>query len=146
MRESVEVYAQHLRRAGFTIEVDLTDSLPSIRFDAVSLGEVVLNLLDNAAKYCNGRKHISVRLGLETLNAVLEIEDQGIGIPDSEQERIFEQFYRGPNAAAKGGYGLGLFLVKKIMGAHGGMIEVKSQAGQGSTFRLVFPLAHNGSE
>jgi ligand-binding sensor domain-containing protein/signal transduction histidine kinase len=146
VRESVDVYAQHLRRAGFTIEVDLAADLPSIRLDAASLAEVVLNLLDNAAKYCNGRKHISVRLRLETPNAVLEVEDQGIGIPDSEQERIFEQFYRGPNAAAKGGYGLGLFLVKNIMGAHGGMIEVKSQAGQGSTFRLVFPLAHNGSE
>ena len=145
VRESVEVYAQHLRRAGFTIEVDLAADLPSIRFDAASIAEVVLNLLDNAAKYCNGRKHISVRLRLETPNAVLEVEDQGIGIPDSEQERIFEQFYRGPNAVAKGGYGLGLFLVKKIMGAHGGMIEVKSQAGQGSTFRLVFPLSQNGS-
>ena len=142
--ESVEVYAQHLRRAGFTIEVDLAADLPTIRFDAASLAEVVLNLLDNAAKYCNGRKHISVRLRLETPNAVLEIEDQGIGISDAEQERIFEQFYRSPNAAAKGGYGLGLFLVKKIMGAHGGVIEVKSQAGQGSTFRLVFPLSQNG--
>jgi len=104
-----------------------------------------LNLLDNAAKYSNGRKHISVHLGLETPNAVLKIDDQGIGIPESEQERIFEQFYRGPNAAAKGGYGLGLFLVKKIMTAHGGTIEVKSEAGQGSTFRLVFPLTRNGS-
>lgn len=146
VRESVEIYAQHLRRAGFNIEVDLTADLPSIRFDAASLAEVVLNLLDNAAKYCNGRKHISVRLRLETPNAVLEIEDQGIGIPDAEQERIFEQFYRSPDAAVKGGYGLGLFLVKKIMGAHGGTIEVKSQAGQGSTFRLVLPLSRNGSE
>jgi len=146
VRESVEVYAQHLRRAGFTIEVDLATDLPSIRFDAASLAEVVLNLLDNAAKYCNGRNHISVRLGLETPNAVLEIEDQGIGIRDSEQERIFEQFYRGPNTAVKGGYGLGLFLVKKIMSAHGGTIEVRSQAGQGSTFRLAFPLSQNGAE
>ena len=146
VRESVEVYAQHLRRAGFTIDVDLAADLPRIRLDAASLAEVVLNLLDNAAKYCNGRKHISVRLKLETPNAVLEVEDQGIGIPDSEQERIFDQFYRGPNAVAKGGYGLGLFLVKNIMGAHGGMIEVKSQSGQGSTFRLVFPLGQNGSE
>jgi len=146
VRETVEVYAQHLRRAGFTVEVDLAADLPSVRFDSASLAEVILNLLDNAAKYCNGRKHISVRLRLETLNAVLEIEDQGIGIPDSEQERIFEQFYRGPNAANKGGYGLGLFLVKKIIGAHGGTIEVKSQASQGSTFRMVFPLSQNGSE
>ncbi|HZI50047.1 MAG TPA: ATP-binding protein [Pyrinomonadaceae bacterium] len=143
--ESVEVYAQHLRRAGFTIEVDLAADLPIMRFDPASLAEVILNLLDNAAKYSNGRKHISVHLGLETPNAVLKIEDQGIGIPESEQERIFEQFYRGPNAAAKGGYGLGLFLVKKIMTAHGGTIEVKSEAGQGSTFRLVFPLTRNGS-
>lgn len=143
--EAVEVYAQHLRRAGFTVEVDIASDLPSIRFDATSLSEVVLNLLDNAAKYCDERKYISVSLRLEHANAVVIVEDQGMGIPDSEREKIFEQFYRGHNSRDKGGYGLGLFLVKKIMDAHGGTIEVNSQAGEGSTFRLLFPLQHSGA-
>jgi len=140
VEEATRVYAQHLRRSGFTVVVDIASDLPPIRFDATSLSEVVLNLLDNSAKYCDGRKYISVSLRLESFNAVLEIEDQGIGISASEREKIFEQFYRGPNSTDKGGYGLGLFLVKKIMEAHGGSIEVKSEAGKGSTFRLAFPV------
>src|SRR5262249_52745976 len=132
---------QHLRRAGFIVAVDIASDLPPIRFDATSLAEVVLNLLDNAAKYSDGRKQISVSLRLENYSAVLEIADQGIGIPDSERERIFEQFYRGQNSTDKGGYGLGLFLVKKIVDAHGGSIGVKSEAGRGSTFRLAFPAS-----
>lgn len=143
--ETVDVYARHLKRAGFTVDVDLISDLPEVRFDAASLAEVILNLLDNAAKYCNQSKHISVRLSKETDHVVLEIEDQGIGIPDSEQEKIFEQFYRGAGSAAKGGYGLGLFLVREIVTAHGGVIEVKSQVGHGSTFRLIFPLSKEGS-
>jgi len=146
VEEAVAVYAQHLRRAGFTVAVDLAADLPPIRFDATSLSEVVLNLLDNAAKYSDGRKQISVTLRLENYSALLEISDQGMGIPDSERERIFEQFYRGPNSTDKGGYGLGLFLVKKIVDAHGGSIEVKSEAGRGSTFRLAFPLSSTRSE
>jgi ligand-binding sensor domain-containing protein/signal transduction histidine kinase len=142
--ETVEVYARHLRRAGFTVEVSLISDLPPVRFDEASLAEVIFNLLDNAAKYCNQKKHICVRIRKETDHVVLEIEDQGVGIAQSEQEKIFEQFYRSASSADKGGYGLGLFLVKEIMAAHGGAIEVKSQVGHGSTFRLVFPLSKEG--
>jgi signal transduction histidine kinase len=143
VEEAVEVYAQHLRRDGFIVAVDIAPDLPPIRFDAASLSEIILNLLDNAAKYCDGRKHISVSLKLENDSVVLEIEDHGIGIPDAEREKIFEQFYRGPNSTDKGGYGLGLFLVKEIIDAHGGSIDVKSEAGQGSTFRLTFPVSNS---
>lgn len=143
--ETVEVYACHLRRAGFTVDVKLSSDLPRVRFDAAAVAEVILNLLDNAAKYCNQRKHISVRCRKEMDHVVLEIEDHGIGIPHSEQEKIFEQFYRGDGSADKGGYGLGLFLVNEIITAHGGTIEVKSQVGQGSVFRLAFPLSNERS-
>lgn len=142
--ETVEVYARHLRRAGFTVEVNLISDLQGVRFDAASLAEMILNLLDNSAKYCNQKKHICVRIRKETDRVVLEIEDQGVGIPHSEQEKIFEQFYRGAGSADTGGLGLGLFLVKEIMGAHGGTIEVQSEVGQGSTFRLAFPLSKEG--
>jgi two-component system phosphate regulon sensor histidine kinase PhoR len=103
-------------------------------------------LLDNAAKYCADKKEISVSLQADAANVILEIEDQGIGIPNSEQARIFEQFYRAENSRDIGGHGLGLFLVKHIMDAHGGTIEVKSEPGRGSLFRLIFPINHNGRE
>jgi len=140
--ETVEVYTGHLRRSGFTVVVDLADDLPPVRFDAAALAEVVLNLLDNAAKYSDGNKNISVTLKSGADKVLLEIRDQGTGISNSEREKIFEQFYRGTNAAEKGGYGLGLFLVKEIMNAHGGAIEVESEPGQGSTFRMIFPCSN----
>jgi signal transduction histidine kinase/ligand-binding sensor domain-containing protein len=143
--ETIEVHMQHLRRLGFAVEVNLAPDLPPMQFDAGGLSEVVLNLLDNAAKYSGEKKYISVALRAEASDVVLEIEDQGIGIPSSEQEMIFQQFFRGANSAEKGGYGLGLFLVKHIMDAHGAAIEVKSEAGRGSLFRLLFPINHNGS-
>jgi len=142
--ETVRAHAQHLRRGGFTVNINFATDLGPVRFDAVALSEVVSNLLDNAAKYCGDKKQISVSLRSDSSAVVLEIEDQGLGIPYSEQERIFEQFYRGSNSTDKGGYGLGLFLVKHIMDAHGGTIDVKSKPGHGSLFRLIFPVNHNG--
>jgi signal transduction histidine kinase len=144
--EIVEIHTLYLRRAGFTVHVNLVSDPPRLRFDPAALSEIVLNLLDNAAKYCADRKEISVRLQADAANVILEIEDQGIGIPNSEQARIFEQFYRAENSRDIGGHGLGLFLVKHIMDAHGATIEVKSEPGRGSLFRLIFPINHNGRE
>jgi signal transduction histidine kinase len=75
-------------------------------------------------------------------NVALEVEDHGVGIPKSEQEKIFERFYRIANGSGKGGYGLGLFMVRHIMQAHGGRAEVESEPGRGSRFRLVFPVVN----
>jgi len=69
----------------------------------------------------------------------VEVEDRGIGIAPAEQQRIFDRFYRVANGSAKGGYGVGLFLVRHITEAHGGRAEVESEPGQGSRFRLILP-------
>jgi signal transduction histidine kinase len=81
-----------------------------------------------------------VRLGAENGCVTLEVEDHGLGIPTAERERIFSRFYRVPNGSGKGGYGLGLFLVRHIMDAHGGRVDVESEPGRGSRFRLAFPI------
>jgi len=144
--ETVAISEQHLRRAGFTVHVDIASDLPPVQFDTMALSEVILNLLDNASKYCGDQKQIWVSLRSDISKVVLEVEDHGVGIPGSEHERIFEEFYRSRNSTGKGGYGLGLFLVKHAMDAHGGTIEVKSQVGHGSLFRLGFPLSPNRLE
>jgi two-component system phosphate regulon sensor histidine kinase PhoR len=74
------------------------------------------------------------------------VEDHGIGIPQDEQQKIFERFYRVPNGAAKGGYGLGLYLVRHIMDAHSGRVELESEPQRGSRFRLIFPAVDTGSQ
>ena len=94
-------------------------------------------------KYSGESKFMAVRLKTENGATVFEVEDHGPGIPASEREKIFEQFYRGPASTEKGGYGLGLFLVRHIMEAHGGKASVESEVGRGSRFQLLFPCTQS---
>jgi signal transduction histidine kinase len=139
----VEEHRENLERAGFHVSHALPESAPAVRFDRAALSQAVVNLLDNAAKYSGESRDIAVRLAAVNGSVTFEVEDHGIGIPAAEQTRIFERFYRVPNGSGKGGYGLGLFLVRHIMEAHGGRAEVDSEPGRGSRFRLVFPVAES---
>jgi signal transduction histidine kinase len=137
----VDGYQEYLDRAGFTVERSFEESMPPVRFDATALSQAVINLLDNAVKYSGPSREIALRLEALDGNVIFEVEDHGTGIPATEREKIFERFYRSSNGSGKGGYGLGLFLVRHIMNAHGGSVEVESDPGRGSRFRLVFPAA-----
>ena len=137
----VEEHREYLERAGFHVLRALPESAPAVRFDPAALSQAVANLLDNAVKYSGESRSIAVRLESRNGSVAFEVEDHGIGIPEGEQAKIFERFYRVPNGSGKGGYGLGLFLVRHIMEAHGGRAEVESEPGRGSRFRLVFPAA-----
>ena len=136
----VDDYHEFLERSGFQVERALAESGPAVRFDAAALSQAVVNLLDNAVKYSGDSREIAVRLAARNGSVTFEVEDHGIGIEPAEREKIFERFYRVGNGSGKGGYGLGLFLVRHIMEAHGGRAEVESEPGQGSRFRLVFPV------
>ncbi|HKA25421.1 MAG TPA: ATP-binding protein [Candidatus Eisenbacteria bacterium] len=110
--------------------------------DARLIEQVLANLLDNAVKYTE-RGEIEVRMGSSGGRAWCEVEDTGPGIPQEDQPRIFERFYRVDKARSreKGGTGLGLSIVKHIVLLHGGTVSVKSQLGQGATFRFEIPLS-----
>ena len=136
----VEDYREYLEHAGFRLERSLDASAPAVRFDSAALSQAVANLLDNAVKYSGESRDIAVRLQARNGSVTFEVEDHGLGIPADEQEKIFDRFYRVANGSAKGGYGLGLFLVRHVMEAHGGSAEVESEPGRGSRFRLVFPV------
>jgi signal transduction histidine kinase len=137
---TVETYEQYLKRRGFALETQLAPELPPVRFDQDAVSQALVNLLDNAAKYSGESKSIAVRTYASNGCAVLEVEDHGIGIPREEQDKIFQRFYRVGNAVAKGGYGLGLYLVRHIMDAHQGRVELESEPRRGSRFRLLFPV------
>jgi signal transduction histidine kinase len=143
--QTVQVYGEYLKRRGFTVETSLAASLPAVAFDPDAIAQAVVNLLDNAAKYSGESKFVGVRLLTEDSAVVFEVEDHGIGVPADEHEKIFQQFYRSRTRSGKGGYGLGLYLVKHIMDAHGGRVDVESEVGRGSRFRLVFPARLSGS-
>ncbi len=130
-------------RKRITLEVDVPSTLPAVHGDASLLRDVVQNLLDNAVQYTpeEGRVRVSVKAGPR--EAVVTVDDTGIGIPVADQERIFERFYRVDAARSReaGGTGLGLSIAKHIVEAHGGRLWVESEVGHGSKFSFSISLA-----
>jgi signal transduction histidine kinase len=146
--EWLRTYADELsialgRRArGDAVAVE-GESGPEVEVDAVMLRQVLDNLVDNALKYCrDGRAAITLRGRIQHGRAVVEVADQGIGIPPEELSRVFERFYRIEDPARnRKGTGLGLWIVRSIVEAHGGSVEALSPGdGKGSTFRIELPL------
>jgi signal transduction histidine kinase len=137
---TVEDYREYIERGGFRLESCIPAEAPPVRFDSTAVSQAVINLLDNAVKYSGDRREIAVRLFARDAAVIVEVEDHGIGIAEAEQNRIFDRFYRIGNNQGKGGYGLGLHLVRHVMHAHGGAAEVESEPGRGSRFRLILPV------
>jgi PAS domain S-box-containing protein len=109
-------------------------------WERLRIEQVVTNLLANAIKYGEG-KPIAVRLAREGDDAVLVVVDHGIGIAREQQARIFDRFERAVSSRDFGGFGLGLWIAREIIEAHGGSISVTSEPGRGSTFRVRLPLS-----
>jgi len=129
---------------GITIKSEIAEELPSVGVDRYSIYEVLVNLLDNAIKYSKEKDEIIVRSTLNQYGLVeTSVHDSGVGIDVSVLPNIFGKFYRNHRTRAQvGGTGLGLYLSKTIVDAHGGTIWVDSKPGQGSTFTFtVLPYA-----
>jgi two-component system, OmpR family, sensor histidine kinase VicK len=112
-------------------------------WDRQRLEQVLANLLDNALKYSPGGEPVSVQVEAGAEAVEVSVADHGVGVPPAELPRVFERFYRTPDARAGGfvGTGLGLFICERIIGAHGGCIWAESDgAGMGSTFHFALPL------
>ncbi len=127
-------------QAGLDLVVEPGGALP-LRADRGLVEQLLANLLDNAVKYTE-RGGVRVRAGVAAERAWCEVEDTGSGIPEADQPRVFERFYRVDKARSreKGGTGLGLAIVKHIAGLHGGEVALRSKPGEGSTFRVELPL------
>ncbi|MDQ5853563.1 MAG: GAF domain-containing sensor histidine kinase, partial [Chloroflexota bacterium] len=118
------------------------DSPVIVHADELRLEQVLQNLLQNAVKYSPDGRAITVRVTQQGTEAHIAVSDQGIGIPPEARARVFERFYRAPNAAGAGskGLGIGLAVVADIVTRHGGRVEVTSAEGQGSTFTVCLPV------
>jgi signal transduction histidine kinase len=133
-----------LTQQGFALDLNIAEGIPPVAVDRDALQQAILNLLTNAMKYSGEHRVIGLRLCKEDGEALIQVSDQGIGIPEREQSRIFEKFYRVPIPENReiSGTGLGLALVSHIVEAHGGSVQVQSRPGEGSTFSIRIPLAH----
>ncbi|HEX9187237.1 MAG TPA: HAMP domain-containing sensor histidine kinase, partial [Vicinamibacteria bacterium] len=143
VRAGVAACAARARGAGFRIELHGVEAgLPPIPLDASAIEQALCNVLENAVKYSGDGRDIGVTVARRGDEVVVSVRDQGIGIPRHEQERIFERFHRvgGSLVHEVRGVGLGLAIVRHIVEAHRGRVEVESEPGRGSTFRIVLPL------
>ena len=126
---------------GVSVEVNLPAGPVTVMGDHEHLERLVLNLVSNAVSYSPEGSTVVVSTRAEPTAVEIAVTDQGIGIPASEIDRIFERFYRVDPARHRstGGTGLGLSIVKHVAATHGGDISVWSVQGQGSTFTLTLP-------
>ena len=136
-------YKFHLEQKGFTFNIVKDETIPIIKIDEEAVSEAIVNLVDNAVKYSDSIKEITIRTGMYDSFAFVEVEDKGIGIPSKDQKKVFEKFFRvsSGNIHNVKGSGIGLSIVKHIIEAHKGRIELSSEVNKGSKFRLLFLLS-----
>lgn len=147
VRDTLESYRYQVEQNGFTFEQHIADDVPTLRVDREAIARSLLNLINNSIKYSSDEKYLRVNLYGENSSVKLEVLDRGIGIPRSEQQKIFEKFYRvgDPLVHNTKGSGLGLSLVKSTVQAHGGDVWVESDQGRGSKFTVVLPVGQESS-
>ncbi len=135
-------YSYHLYNKGFDFEYEPGINLPKVLVDREAVSEAIVNLIDNAVKYSEETKFIKITLTADNNFVIIEVQDKGIGISDHDKKKVFEKFYRVSSGLihTTKGTGLGLSLVKQIMDAHNGRIELESKLGVGSRFKLMFPI------
>jgi signal transduction histidine kinase len=143
VRDGIEEYQTTAGANGHRIEARSDSSRLVVDADREAIGRVIRNLLENAVKYSPAATTVWVETGQDARSAVLRVRDEGIGIPPDEKARIFEKFVRGEAAkqACIPGTGIGLAMVKEILRAHDGDVDLSSEVGRGSTFVVRLPLS-----
>lgn len=128
---------------GLALTYDKPETFPALYIDETKIRQVIMNFIDNAIYYTPKGGHIDVKLVDKGQSVELTVNDNGMGVPKSEQQHLFTKFYRAENAqkARPDGTGLGLFMAKKVIVAQGGNLIFTSQEGKGSTFGFSLPKA-----
>jgi signal transduction histidine kinase/tetratricopeptide (TPR) repeat protein len=134
---------ERVRHEGFDIELKVRGPIPLIAVDRTTLSQAITNLIDNAIKYSGDSRKIMVSASAEEQFLVIAVQDFGVGIKKEDIDRVFERFFRGGDELTRTvkGSGLGLTLVKEIVEAHRGKVEVESEPEKGSVFSIRLPLA-----
>jgi two-component system sensor histidine kinase KdpD len=127
------------RLANRPVKINLSSDLPLIPMDFILIGQVLVNLLDNAVKYSTVETLIEVNVTQALDEVTIEICDRGIGIPSTDLERVFDKFYRVERPESVRGTGLGLTICKGIVESHGGTIRANNRPGGGTIISVTLP-------
>ncbi|MBB5368263.1 MULTISPECIES: hybrid sensor histidine kinase/response regulator [unclassified Janthinobacterium] len=139
VRRLADDLSPYAASTGSTLAVQALEQVSGY-WDAFRVEQIVVNLISNALRYGEGQP-VEISLAATQNSAVIEVRDHGIGISGKDQERIFDAFERVVQHDRSGGLGLGLFITKQLVDAHGGAITLQSQPGHGALFSVTLPLA-----
>jgi signal transduction histidine kinase len=145
VRLMIEPYRTRAAQKGVGLEVQLHDELPAVSGDAPRLVQVMGNLLENGICHTPEGGSIMLRAERRGAHVRVTVADTGEGIPRDQLTRVFDPFWQG-RSRGHGGTGLGLAIARALIEAHGGTIQVESEAGQGSTFAFTLPTAAEAVE
>ena len=139
---AISLYKEEIKNKKLKIKFQKPKNVVKVKIDAEKIKLAVDNLLDNAIKYTNSGGKLELELSCGIKEVEFKIKDSGLGIPKSQQERVFSKFFRGENImkVQTEGTGLGLFITKNIIEAHGGKIWFDSKEGKGTTFYFTLPI------
>jgi PAS domain S-box-containing protein len=141
LRYTLDMLQGQIKSKRLKVHTDIQSSLPAIRVNPIRLRQVLDNVVGNAIKYTNNGGDVNVSVKAEGDQIILNVRDNGPGIPAADQAHIFDKFYRGSNISEQiTGSGLGLAIVKSIVDNHQGRIWVESAEGRGSSFFIVLPV------
>jgi len=140
LSHACEIFQLRAMERGGELDLELKAGLHFVKVDQVHMNNIIFNLLDNAIKYTEDTPHLKVRSFNQDKKLIIQVEDNGIGIPKKLQKLIFDKFYRVSTGDLHNvkGFGLGLFYVKSMVEAQKGKIYVESEQGKGAIFTLVF--------
>jgi signal transduction histidine kinase len=127
---------------GLAFETNVPADIGAIDGDPVRLKQALFNLVNNAIRFTPSGGRVVIYVESLSDSVVIRVSDNGIGIPDDEQELVFDRFRKGSNATASQGVGLGLSLVRDVIDLHGGRVVLDSRLGEGTTVSLHIPRRH----
>jgi len=140
LRYTLDMLQGQIKSKHLKVQTEIAPSMPALRANPIRLRQVLDNVVGNAIKYSNANGNVYVSIKPEGEQVILQVTDEGPGIPSSEISHIFDKFYRGTNISNVEGSGLGLAIVKTIVENHQGRIWVESTMGKGSSFFIVLPI------
>lgn len=144
LRDEVALFSAEAKRKNIALTLEVDSALPSFSFDQVRITEAISNLVSNSLKYTNEGGKINISAAKKDGNAVISVSDNGVGIPEEKQKMLFQKFANMNDSQdaekVKLSSGLGLYITKGIINAHGGTINIKSEIGKGTTASFSIPI------